>query len=545
VYAFSGLLAGVFRSIGKIGVALGFVTASMILSVFMMGYDQTVMSMWETAVAAALFLMVPADIKERVPVESLGALGEKKNNSAGNAQLKELTAERMNNLARVFEEISMTFADAEPKSDDSEKNYLSNIFQTITGFFCQKCAIYKTCWESEFYQTYREFFNIISLAEMKGSLDYDDINADFRRRCIRPKELTTAINGVLESARTSEYWGNKLEQSRDLLSHQLKEVSSVIKNLAQEINFNSAVDSELKAKLERECREMGVPVREIVPIVTDNEYVFIKVVADACIDRETCDTLIGPSISTVMGTRYEVSHRKCPRSGRGTCEFTLARAFGFRVVTGVAQLSKTEVSGDSFNVATLKDGRELIVLSDGMGVGHRAAQESKATVNLLEEMFNTGFGQEIALKTINSVLLLRNQGESFATVDLALINLYSGDVDFIKIGGVPTFLKREKRVGIITAESLPIGIVDELDIATERRSLLPGDMLIMVSDGVLEPAKMVKEREQWLRKYLSGVQESDPHRLAEMIVNRALEMARGEPRDDMTVVCARLESSGR
>ena len=59
----------------------------------------------------------------------------------------------------------------------------------------------------------------------------------------------------------------------------------------------------------------------------------------------------------------------------------------------MSQLAKRDVSGDSFNVVTLKDGRELIVLSDGIGVGRKAARESKATVNLLEELFNTGFGR--------------------------------------------------------------------------------------------------------------------------------------------------------
>ena len=102
------------------------------------------------------------------------------------------------------------------------------------------------------------------------------------------------------------------------------------------------------------------------------------------------------------------------------------------------------MSGDSFNVVTLKEGRELIVLSDGMGVGRKAAQESKATVNLLEELFNTGFGQEVAVKTVNSILLLR-QRESFATVDLALIDLYSGEIDSIKIGGSPLVSQTRKK----------------------------------------------------------------------------------------------------
>ncbi len=290
----------------------------------------------------------------------------------------------------------------------------------------------------------------------------------------------------------------------------------------------------------KDCKELGVPVKQVVPVIAGNNQVFIRVTAEACLDRETCDNLLAPGISALMDTRYEVSHRKCPRGNWGTCEFTLARAFNFRINTGVSQLAKRDVSGDSFNVVTLKDGRELIVLSDGMGVGRKAARESKATVNLLEELFNTGFGQEVAIKTVNSVLMLR-QRESFATVDLALIDLYSGEIESIKIGGVPSFLKRGGRVGIISSSNLPIGVVEDLDIPTERRAMLPGDMLVMVTDGVLDPGKLIDGRGLWLRDFLARTSEQDPHRLSEMIINKALALARGEPRDDMTVICARVD----
>ena len=41
-------------------------------------------------------------------------------------------------------------------------------------------------------------------------------------------------------------------------------------------------------------------------------------------------------------------------------------------------------------------------------------------------------------------------------------------------------------MGIISSSNLPIGVVEDLDIPTERRAMLPGDMLVMVTDGVLD-----------------------------------------------------------
>jgi len=541
IYALSGLLAGVFRVFGRLGVILGFVTGSLILSVLMMDGQQAIAGFWETALAVGAFLLLPRDFPSQMPLKSMGAISDLGKEEAATSHVRQWTAERMNNLAKVFEEISMTFAEAEAVEPvPQEASSIGRVLQDISETLCQNCGLHKTCWEREFYQTYRDFFNLITLAEFKGQLEHDDLPVEVRRRCLRSRELSGAINRVLETTRVNEFWEEKIGESRDLVSQQLKGVSGVIKNLAQEIEFNTVVDTELQERLMKDCKDQGVPVKQVVPVVAGNDQIFIRVTAEACLDRETCDSLLAPGISSLMDTRYEVSHRKCPRGNWGTCEFTLARAFNFKITTGISQLAKRDVSGDSFNVVTLKDGRELIVLSDGMGVGRKAAQESKATVNLLEELFNTGFGQEVALKTVNSILLLR-QRESFATVDLALIDLYSGEIESIKIGGVPSFLKRGHRVGIMSSNNLPIGVVEDLEIPSERRALLPGDILVMVTDGVLDPGKLVDGRGLWLRDFLAQTSEQDPHRLSEMVVNKALALARGEPRDDMTVICARVD----
>ncbi|NLB18367.1 MAG: stage II sporulation protein E [Syntrophomonadaceae bacterium] len=541
IYALSGLLAGVFRDFGRVGVVLGFVTGNMIMSVFLMNSDQALLSIFETLLGVAVFMALPRDIEERMPLKSLGRLGETGREEFDGSEIKEWTAERMNNLARVFEEISMTFAESDPiKSDGAQPVYVGRIMEDIAEGLCTNCAIHSTCWEKEFYQTYRDFFNLMSLMELKGEVSYDDLPVEVRRRCLRARELGGVVKRVMQTAQVNDYWEEKIEESRDMLSQQLKGVSGLIKNLAQEIDFKTVVDTELQTKLTQECKDLGVPVRQVLPVVSDTDQVFIRITADACLDRETCDNILAPAISCLMETRYEVSYRKCPRGSWGTCECTLARAFNYKVTTGVSQLAKADVSGDSFNIVTLKDGRELIVLCDGMGRGRKAAQESKATVNLLEELFNIGFGQEVALKTINSILMLR-QRESFVTVDLALIDLYSGELDSIKIGGGPSFLKRGPRVGIISSNNLPIGIVEEVDFPTEKRALIPGDILVLVTDGIIDPGKLVDGRGLWLRDYLAQTNENDPHRLSEMIINKALALARGEPRDDMSVVCARVE----
>jgi len=281
IYALSGLLAGVFRVFGRLGVALGFVTGGLILSVFVMDHHQAMISLWETALAVGAFFILPRDLRDRIPIKSLGPLSNYGKDEAEN-HVKQWTAERMNSLARVFEEISMTFAEAESvEPEPREPSHLGRVLQSVSETLCLRCALHQTCWEREFYQTYRDFFNLLSLAEIKGQIEYDDLSAEVKRRCLRSRELSAAINGVLEATRVNDYWEGKIEESREMLSQQLKGVSGVIKNLAQEIEFKTTVDTDLQERLIAGCKELGVPVKQIVPVITDNHQVFIRVVADS------------------------------------------------------------------------------------------------------------------------------------------------------------------------------------------------------------------------------------------------------------------------
>ena len=75
----------------------------------------------------------------------------------------------MNNLAkylRRYPDLCRTET-AEPRFESSG---IGRVMQNISEVLCQGCSLYQTCWEREFYQTYRDFFNLVSLTEIKDSL---------------------------------------------------------------------------------------------------------------------------------------------------------------------------------------------------------------------------------------------------------------------------------------------------------------------------------------------------------------------------------------
>lgn len=210
----------------------------------------------------------------------------------------------------------------------------------------------------------------------------------------------------------------------------------------------------------------------------------------------------------------------------------------FNLELGLAQKAGRHngICGDSFSLFKLDASRQAVIISDGMGNGPRAADESKATVQMLEHLLGAGLHKEAVLRTANSLLQLRSGEESFATVDMALFDLREGEVELFKIGAAPGFLKRGKEVSMIGASSLPMGILPNIEAECHYLKLYPADLLVMATDGLAE----LDGDSSWLLSYLRRLEKSPPQVVAERILEEAVRRSKGVLRDDLTVVTCRL-----
>lgn len=214
---------------------------------------------------------------------------------------------------------------------------------------------------------------------------------------------------------------------------------------------------------------------------------------------------------------------------------------GFHVELGVAQAAKNgqDVSGDYYSYLELRDGRQVFILSDGMGSGGKACQESRAAVQLAEQLLLAGFRRQPVIRTVNTILQLRSREESFATLDILQIDPYKGKAEFLKIGAAPSFLCARNQVREIRTPSVPLGILNDVEIKQVSVDLEDDTLLIMVSDGIFEVRPF---KPDWLKKYLSGKLPRHPQVLADEIVHYArAAAARQELRDDITVLVCRAK----
>ena len=118
--------------------------------------------------------------------------------------------------------------------------------------------------------------------------------------------------------------------------------------------------------------------------------------------------------------------------------------------------SDSNISGDNLLNIRLKDGKYLVALSDGMGSGKEASQSSNKALKMLENLLLSGFDKKTSLELINSSLINQNE-EIFATLDIAIIDLYEGNIEFIKSGACPTYIKNRNKVQIIKSKFTSCG----------------------------------------------------------------------------------------
>lgn len=219
----------------------------------------------------------------------------------------------------------------------------------------------------------------------------------------------------------------------------------------------------------------------------------------------------------------------------------ISRKPAVKLAVGISGYAKEGgISGDSYLCTHLSEGEYLIVLSDGMGKGMRAAEESNLTVNTLYDLLKVGFDIESALRMINSILLLRSPDEVFSTVDMVSVNLYNGKARLYKIGAAASFIKRGNEVRSIKVSALPMGIIERIPVESISISLRKGDQLIIVSDGITEAGRG-KEDSDWLENVIGEIRSKDPQTMADLIINRAVQKYGLRERDDMTVIAAVVE----
>jgi len=129
----------------------------------------------------------------------------------------------------------------------------------------------------------------------------------------------------------------------------------------------------------------------------------------------------------------------------------------------------------------------------------------------------------------------------YATLDISILDLYSGNLEFIKNGACPTYIKNKRNVQVLKSVALPTGIVDDIDLIVYDTDLHDGDIIVMCTDGIIESCTEYTNKELWLKFLLEEIQTDDVQKIADIILNEAIDNNYGTQKDDMTVIVMKIK----
>lgn len=444
---------------------------------------------------------------------------------------------RLGDMASSFRKLSHMLTNEIPEKEGLSEGEVAQAFSEVTETMCAACGRREHCWEKEYYDTCHSAYNLLHMFSENGQVDRKQVPAGFRRRCINIDGFLKETNRVMQMASVNLRWQNRLNENRLAFAGQMGEIAEIMDDLSMELSERKENSKQLSDILIHKLEKKRLKIKKISVTDEGSHGRRQKVYLIARVRRGRCMTVkeLAELVSAAAGLRF-IPEKDSPEVvGRKYTVFELVEDTKYRLIQGVARKPKEgePVNGDSYAFIYLDSGQVLMSLSDGMGSGEKAKEESELMINLLEQMVDTGFARRSALRMINSVMMFHGDRQLFSSMDLSVVDLYSGICEFIKIGASSTFIKRGEKVECVTSGSLPMGVFPEMDCEGFCRNLFDGDVIVMVTDGVVNRFSHGNEA---ICDLLSEMDLTNPNAMASEILNEALDCPGEVQQDDMTVL---------
>lgn len=540
IFGICGLITGVFKQTGKWFSAISCIVAYSIIKIYSNSGGQ--FKIIEVLIAGMVFLLIKNKVYERLALEfSWDKKVEYLSESYGE-KIKNILLERLKNFSDVLFNMSDILDDLADNEKLVMKNKSSALIESLADRVCANCSMNSICWKRESYQTYNSFSELIrNFQENKEILP-----VELDKKCVRRTALMQHTEQIINNYIIGEMWRIRLSEGRELLANQIGNMADSVEEIAEEFSMDIKFDSRIENLAMRILDKNKISYKDIMCFTDKNNRLVIKLSMDSCGGAECCVKEILPLFEEGIGRHMCIGEEGCNINPEDkSCSAVFEEAPQYYVASYASRLSKDgeKYNGDSYTFGKLNDGSYMTIISDGMGSGPEAGEESTAAVDLIEKLAKTGFSKMTAINTVNSVMGLKFcDDEKFSTLDLSSVDLYTGEVDFMKVGAAPSFIRSKNGTEVIDSKSLPIGVLDKADVDLTRRKVKNGDIIVMVSDGVLDYNNDVAGRVNWMKHFLEDTSCSSPGELADEIIEKAKELNGGKVRDDMTVVVSKIYS---
>ena len=538
-YALSGMIAGILNKFGKIGVIGGFILGNIILSYVANGMVENVILFKEILIAGIALLVIPKNIN--LNIENI--IGDNKflpvGTNRGLNRSRE-TVNKLNNVSKAvkdmadnYKNVAVTKITAEDIREKNKQKFISELLNNIE--YLNENILYETI-ENVEGQIVDDIFTELMNKQFIKENDLLRIlarnnnyvvgfgqNNDKLTRDV--EKMTQAINSAFRISKMNFIWSIRLDEEKKNFETQLNGVSKAISEIANDIDAEIDSDDENNEKKEQIVlilKQKEILVQEISINKKENERYRIELYIEKS-DKKDIEKIITNVLTKTLNEEIVITDVQEIKSEHTVKYLAISDdKFILDIGKSVEVKDNMPVSGDSIVQEKLKDGKYLIAISDGMGSGPEARKSSQIVTKMLKRLLDSGFERNTSIDLINANLL-NVSDDVFATIDIAVVDLYKGNIEFIKNGACPTYIKNKRKIQIIKSLTLPAGIVKNASTDVFDKDIENNDIIVMCSDGILDSNIEYKNKELWIKYLLEDMEVTNPQKIADIILNESVD----------------------
>ena len=531
IYAFVGLIAGVFSSFGKyiqVAVPLIFSLVGSIITGNPILIAATVI---ESALGSALFLALPRRLS--VHISRLFSVYPKLVTPDG---FKRSLSMKLNVAASALCDVSETVEQVSAELSKINSPDFGTVITAIEQDACAGCKLRVHCWESRRDSTVEAILGMTKAIKEGSRTPENGAPEEFRGRCLRVSQVANAAYKRYSDYTSRIAAENRIDEVRSVVSDQFDGISYMLTELANDLEKDGKFDNSTAGKASAALKNLGINTEECTCKIDK----FGRMSLEMKVKKQS-DTVINKlQVMKLLSIVCERDFDPPAINNAGDSVFiTLNEHAAIRVDVGVEQkcASDSAMCGDAYRYFFDGRGHFIMILSDGMGTGGRAAVDGAMASGLMSRLIKAGFGYDCSLRILNSSMLFKSTDESLATVDIASIDLFTGQVELYKAGAAPTLIRRSGRTGKAVSTSLPAGILREISFDKAVIKCKIGDIVVLMSDGASF------EGTDWIKGEIENWTDGTAEELAERICEGAKRRRSDNHLDDITVMTAVLKKS--
>lgn len=527
-FAFGGMMAGLFAPTGKLGCAISFVISNGVMTLAF-GNTQTMAGVLiESLVGATVFMVLPKEVGNIIsPVFS-----NEKNASLGEALRKNVVM-RLDFASKAVFNVKN---DVNQVSDKLKKLYSPTfdwVCENVENEVCSNCGLKIYCHENQHGVTRDDFCRLEELLETQGIVDDKDVENTFLKKCCKKREIADSMNTNYREYLSCMEAQSRVAGVRGVVAGQFVGVSDILHDLSVEFKNTMRCDNDCSDRVVTALSTLGIVPTECVCLVSDGGRMNVEIEVSGKYGKKASKGVIMREVSKSCGRRFDLPTitAEGDRVRIALCEMPV---YDVEIGSDQHVANNGKLCGDCIDYFNDGFGKTYAIVCDGMGTGGRAAVDGNMATSVMSRLLRSGLSADSSLQIVNSALMVKSEDESLSTLDVTSIDLYTGRVTLRKAGAPVTFIKKGGRVMTREMPSIPAGILNGVKFSSDTLSLTTGDMVVMVSDGVLTGD------EKWLENLIRTWNEGSTQELARAVVTEAMKRRNDSHEDDITALALKI-----